>query len=74
MKLLGCAASVHRSLERLVEAGLLKREQVAPRAPWQIHRADLCAEPVQSILKVLRKTGKLVLPGGSHGITTGIAL
>jgi DNA invertase Pin-like site-specific DNA recombinase len=58
-----CGVS-HRSLERLVEAGLLKREQVAPRAPWQIHRADLCAEPVQSILKLLRKTGKLVLPGG----------
>jgi hypothetical protein len=58
-----CGVS-HRSLERLVEAGLLKREQVAPRAPWQIHRTDLCAEPVQSILKALRKTGKLLLPGG----------
>jgi DNA invertase Pin-like site-specific DNA recombinase len=58
-----CGVS-HRSLERLAEAGLLKREQVAPRAPWQIRRADLRAEPVQSILKLLRKTGKLVLPGG----------
>jgi hypothetical protein len=58
-----CGVS-HRSLERLVEAGLLKREQVAPRAPWQIRRADLSAEPVQSILKRLRQTGKLVLPGG----------
>ncbi len=57
-----CGVS-HRSLERLAEAGLLKREQVAPRAPWQIRRADLRAEPVQSILKQLRKTGKLVLPG-----------
>ncbi|MGA7411353.1 MAG: recombinase family protein [Bryobacteraceae bacterium] len=54
----------HRSLERLVAAGLLKREQVAPRAPWQIRRADLRGEPVQSILKRLRQTGKLLLPGG----------
>src|SRR5580698_3349076 len=58
-----CGVS-HRSLGRLAEAGLLKREQVAPRAPWQIRRADLRAEPVQSILKRLRQTGKLVLPGG----------
>jgi DNA invertase Pin-like site-specific DNA recombinase len=54
----------HRSLERLVAAGLLKREQVAPRAPWQIRRADLRAEPVHGILKRLRQTGKLLLPGG----------
>ena len=68
-----CGVS-HRSLERLAERGLLKREQVAPRAPWQIHGADLSEEPVQSILKLLRKTGKLVLPGGSHGNRAGIAL
>jgi hypothetical protein len=54
----------HRSLERLVEAGLLQREQVAPRAPWQIRRLDLSAEPIQGILKRLRQTGKLVMPGG----------
>lgn len=29
-----CGVS-HRTIERLVEAGLLKREQVAPRAPWE---------------------------------------
>lgn len=58
-----CGVS-HRSLERVVEAGLLNREQVAPRAPWQIRRADLNAEPLQSILQRLRQTGKLVLRGG----------
>jgi len=47
-----------------VEAGLLKCEQVAPRAPWEIRRADLDGEPVQNILKRLLRTGKLVLPGG----------
>jgi DNA invertase Pin-like site-specific DNA recombinase len=54
----------HRSIERLVEAGLLQREQVTPRAPWQIRRADLDAEPVRSIIERLRRTGKLVLQGG----------
>ena len=58
-----CGVS-HRSIERLVEAGLLNREQVAPCAPWQILRADLTLEPVQSILDHLRRTGKLVLQGG----------
>src|SRR5689334_1786184 len=48
-----CAVS-HRSIERLVEAGLLNREQVAPRAPWGIRRSDLETEPVRSILEHLR--------------------
>jgi len=54
----------HRTIERLVEAGVLKREQAAPRAPWEIRRADLNAEPVQNILKRLFRIGKLVLQGG----------
>ena len=54
----------HRSIERLVEAGFLKREQSAPRAPWEIRRSDLDAEPVRSIIEKLRRTGKLVLRGG----------
>jgi len=48
----------------LVEAGLLNREQVTPRAPWLIRRADLSADPVYSILAHLRRTGKLLLRGG----------
>jgi len=58
-----CGVS-HRSIERLVEAGLLKRDQAAPRAPWEIRRSDLGAEPVRSIIEKLRRTGKLVLRGG----------
>ena len=54
----------HRSIERLVEAGLLQREQAAPRAPWEIRRSDLDAEPVRSIIERLRRTGKLVLREG----------
>ena len=58
-----CGVS-HRTIEQLVEAGLLKREQVAPHAPWAIRRADLDAEPVRSVLEQLRRTGKLTLTGG----------
>ena len=58
-----CGVS-HRTIERLVEAGLLKCEQTAPRAPWEIRRADLSAEPVRSIVERLLRTGKLTLEGG----------
>jgi DNA invertase Pin-like site-specific DNA recombinase len=57
-----CGVS-HRTIERLVEAGLLKREQVAPRAPWEIARADLNARPVRTIVERLLRTGKLILQG-----------
>jgi Recombinase zinc beta ribbon domain/Recombinase len=57
-----CGVS-HRTIERLVESGLLMREQVTPRAPWQIRRADLAAEPVRSIVERLLRTGKLILGG-----------
>ncbi len=58
-----CGVS-HRTIERLVQAGLLKREQTTPRAPWEIRRSDLDAEPVRSIVEQLHRTGKLVLRGG----------
>jgi DNA-binding transcriptional MerR regulator len=58
-----CGVS-HRTIERLVEAGLLKREQVTPRAPWDIRRSDLDAAPVRRILDRLHHTGKLTLQEG----------
>src|ERR1039457_498030 len=54
----------HRTIERLVEAGLLNREQATLRAPWEIRRRDLDAEPVRSIVERLLRTGKLILRGG----------
>jgi len=54
-----------RTIERLVEAGLLKREQAVPRAPWAILRADLQSEPIHSIIERLLRTGKLILQGES---------
>jgi DNA invertase Pin-like site-specific DNA recombinase len=61
-----CGVS-HRTIERLVEAGLLRREQTTPRAPWEIRRGDLNAEPVRSIVERLLRTGKLMLHGGCTG-------
>jgi len=58
-----CGVS-HRTIERLVEAGLLKREQVTPRAPWEIRCSDLGAEPIRTIIEHLHHTGKLILQGG----------
>ena len=59
-----CAVS-NKTIERLVECGKLAMQQVVPRAPWEIRKTDLDAEPVRSILEHLRKTGKLILDGGS---------
>jgi DNA invertase Pin-like site-specific DNA recombinase len=58
-----CGVS-HRTIERLVEAGLVRCEQAVPRAPWEIRRADLNAEPVRRIIERLLRTGKLSLDGG----------
>jgi hypothetical protein len=53
----------NKSIERLVERRVLPMKQVAPRAPWEIRRADLDAEPAKSILERLRRTGKLIIEG-----------
>src|SRR6202035_5094132 len=59
-----CGVS-HWTIERLVDAGVLNREQATPRAPWEIRRTNLDAEPVRSIVERLLRTGKLILHGGS---------
>jgi hypothetical protein len=58
-----CGVS-HHTIERLVDAGLLKREQATPRAPWEIRRTDLEAEPIRKIIDQLFRTGKLIFQGG----------
>ena len=58
-----CGVS-HRTIERLAEAGLLKREQVTHRAPWEIRRSDLDAAPIRRVIDRLHRTGKLTLQGG----------
>src|SRR6201990_2477939 len=49
----------HRTIARVGEAGLLKREQVPPRAPWEVSRRDLDAEPIRSGIERLTRTVKL---------------
>ena len=52
------------TIMRLIDADLLKAEQVVPYAPYAIDKTGFDCEPVQSILKHLKKTGRLVLEGG----------
>ena len=49
------------ALMRLIRAHLLPVQQIAPYAPLEIKRRDLDAEPVASIIKHLKSTGRLVL-------------
>ena len=49
---------------RLIDANLLSAEQVVPYAPYTIEKSGFDCEPIQSILKHLKKTGRLVLEGG----------
>jgi len=51
------------TLVRLIKENILAFEQVAPYAPLEIKRADLDSEPVSSILKRLKTTGKLTFEG-----------
>lgn len=62
-----CGVS-NKTIEKLAHVGILKVEQVVPRAPWEIRRVDLEAQPVASILEHLRNTGKLVIDGGSSNL------
>lgn len=51
------------TLMRLIKAGILVAEQVAPYAPLEIKRSALDSEPVSRIVKHLKATGKLLLDG-----------
>ena len=52
------------TIMRLINANVLSAKQVAPFAPYEIKLSDLDKEPVSSMLKTLKKTGKLTLKGG----------
>jgi hypothetical protein len=68
--LLGYAARV-ATRSNGVEAGSLKREEAAPRNPWEIRRADLNIEAVRSIIKQLYVAKRRAYHSGSlcPGIT-----
>ncbi len=52
------------SIMRLINANILPAEQIVPFAPYEIKQSDLDKDPVLSILRTLKKTGKLILKGG----------
>ena len=51
------------TIRRLVESGLLRCEQLAPYAAWEVRREDLEADPVRGVIERLRRTGRLDLRG-----------
>jgi DNA invertase Pin-like site-specific DNA recombinase len=53
------------TLRKLVRAGVLSNRQSVPFAPWEIDRRELDSERVQAILAHLKRTGRLVLDGGT---------
>jgi DNA invertase Pin-like site-specific DNA recombinase len=57
-----CGVSV-MTIRRLAASGVLKREQVAPYAPWEIRRSDLDSPALRSILERLKREGRLEREG-----------
>ena len=51
------------TIKKLVAAGMVKKEQIVPWAPWEIQRTELESEPVRRVLQRLRQTGRLAIEG-----------
>ncbi len=60
-----------RTLKRLIDAGILACDQVAPYASLEIDRVDLDSEPAAGILRRLKATGKLDLAGDTSANQMG---
>lgn len=52
------------TLMRLIKSNVLPANQIVQYAPFEIKKSDLDKDPVLTILKTLKKTGKLELGGG----------
>jgi tRNA U54 and U55 pseudouridine synthase Pus10 len=55
VKLREYAASVTTPSKGLVEAGVLRREQITHRTPWEVGRRDLDAERIRSVIERLHR-------------------
>ena len=55
----------NKTIRTLAAHGVLKYEQIAPYAPWEIKKTDLDSDMLRSICEHLKKTGKLILTGVS---------
>ena len=53
------------ALMRLIDAKILPAEQVVPYAPYEIKQEDIDKDPVATIIETLKKTGRLILEGGT---------
>ncbi len=51
----------YKTIKKLVDNGILKKNQIVPYAPWEIKKSDLDSGKVQDIINHLHKTGKLIL-------------
>jgi len=49
----------HNGLLGLVKRGVISRNQISEFAPWRVSRAELDSEPVQSLVRGLKETGRL---------------
>lgn len=55
----------YNGLLALIRRGVVHTHQVTDFAPWRIPRAELESEDVQRLVRVLRKTGRCPIRGGS---------
>ncbi len=53
------------TLMRLINSKTLPAKQVVTFSPFEIKKSDLEADPVSTIIKTLKKTGKLILDGST---------
>ena len=49
----------HNGIVAMVKRGIISANQITEYAPWKVSKAELDSEPVQAVLKTLRKTGRL---------------
>ena len=49
----------HNALLALVKRGVISPNQLTEFAPWRVSRAQLDSQTVQSLVKVLKETGRL---------------
>ena len=57
-------------VKRLLDAGLVRNQQTVPKAPLEIPIEDLESDPVRTVLKRFRNTGRLITKGVAGDVTS----
>ena len=60
----------HNGLLGLVKRGAISPNQLSEFAPWRVSRTELDSDRVQSLLRVLKETGRLPRGGSPKGQLT----